>query len=168
MWAQAEGAEDFNAAIREAYRLILQRGIEEPNPTLSRISMRRTPSMDTENPGSTTRTTNPMATEVPGQQQAAKLKALFESLDDNHDGRLCRSDLLRAYGGKSDAAPNMVSPSSDEQGSSGFDDSDAAMGVQQIDDLLEIINTGPELRVNGSRSIGEEEFSAWMLRSGLF
>ena len=167
MWAQAEGAENFNAAIREAYRLILQRGDEEANPTLSRFSMRRTPSMDMENPGSTTRTTNPVATEAPGQQ-AARLKALFESLDDNHDGRLCRSDLLRAYGGKSDAAPNMVNPSNGEQGSSGFDDSDAAMGLQQIEDVLEIINTGPELRVNGSRSIGEEEFSAWMLQSGSF
>lgn len=161
MWAQAEGAESFNAAIREAYRLILDADAEDVKLGQSRLSMRRTPSMDKENPSVTT---NPVASEDP--DKAVRMKALFESLDDNHDGRLCRIDLLKAYGGRSGAAPNGVDPSVDERGTSELDDSDAAMGLEQIDDLLEILNTGPEIRVNGSRSLGQAEFGAWMLRSG--
>lgn len=117
--------------------------------------------MDEDNPSSTT---DPVASEA--HVKATRLKALFESLDDNHDGRLCRIDLLKAYGGRSDAALNTVDPSDGERRSSGFDDSHAAMDLEQIDDVLEILNTGPELRVNGSLSIGEAEFCAWMLRSG--
>ncbi len=50
-------------------------------------------------------------------------------------------DLMQAYGGPGDGS---------------------AMGGEQLDELLEILNTGAEIRVNGSRSIGIEEFATWM------
>jgi hypothetical protein len=40
-----------------------------------------------------------------------------------------------------------------------------AQRAAQVDDLLEIVNTEGELRVNGSRSIGEDEFYAWIGRA---
>ena len=40
-----------------------------------------------------------------------------------------------------------------------------AQRAAQVDDLLEIVNTEGELRVNGGRSIGEDEFYAWIGRA---
>ena len=39
------------------------------------------------------------------------------------------------------------------------------LSAAQVEDLLSIINTGPQLHVNGQLSIGLEEFQIWMKRS---
>ena len=54
-------------------------------------------------------------------------------------------DLLKAFGG--DQARGGV------------------LGAEQVEDLLAIINTGPQLLVNGQTSVGVDEFKAWIKRS---
>jgi Ca2+-binding EF-hand superfamily protein len=80
---------------------------------------------------------------------AEQIKGQFVALDSNSDGRLCRHDLLKAFGwdNQQQQAEQL-----------------AARGAQ-VDDLLEILNTGEEVRVNGSRSIGAGEFEAWLSRA---
>jgi hypothetical protein len=80
------------------------------------------------------------------------LRELFVSLDQTRDGRLCALDLLRAFGG------------GDGPGSSS---SDGVLSEKQVEDLLNVINTGPQLLMNGKLSIGVDEFRAWMGRGGL-
>ena len=78
----------------------------------------------------------------------------FGTLDKNGDKRLDREDLLAAFGWDSGVGP----VSGDRQ-------EELAKRSAQVDDLLEIVNTEGELRVNGSLSIGESEFKAWIGRS---
>ena len=90
-----------------------------------------------------------------GQAAAAgkhlELQEQFVALDANRDGRLDRCDLLAAFGW--DAAD-------EKEGEEGL-----AARSARIDELLEIINTEDELRVNGGLSIGEAEFRQWLARS---
>ena len=78
-----------------------------------------------------------------------ELQEQFAELDANRDGRLDRSDLLAAFG--------WADAKSEET---------LAARSAQIDDLLEVINTDGELRVNGGLSIGEAEFRKWLARAG--
>ena len=77
-----------------------------------------------------------------------ELQQQFAELDANGDGRLDRSDLLAAFG--------WADAKSEET---------LAARSAQIDDLLEVINTDGELRVNGGLSIGEAEFRQWLARA---
>ena len=87
-------------------------------------------------------TENPLAGDILTESAIDKvLREQFVALDSNEDGRLCRSDLLKGFG-------RMLSE-------------------EQVDDLLGIIaDTGShKLLVNGSLSIGLEEFKPWIKRS---
>ena len=77
-----------------------------------------------------------------------ELQEQFAELDANRDGRLDRSDLLAAFGW-----------------ANAKDKGALAARSAQIDDLLEVINIGGELRVNGGLSIGEAEFRQWLARA---
>ena len=139
---ESEGAETFNQAIREVGRVLFdsaERAGTLRKSRYAKVAARSAPG-DTE---------NPLAGAAAGEEEVDELlRADFAALDTNSDGRLCRLDLLRAYGG-----------SAAVDGSGGF------MGAAQVDDLLRCIATGDELRVNGSLSIGVGDFSAWMRRS---
>ena len=80
------------------------------------------------------------------------LRDQFAQLDLNNDGRLSRSELLSAFGWRVD--------SKDSSGGQ------LAAHTSQLDDLLGIINTDGEVRVNGEASISEPEFKAWLGKTG--
>ena len=96
---------------------------------------------------------NPVAGAGAGAETAesAPDKALrleFQTLDANSDGRLCRQDLLRAFGGDGSAS-----------GKGWFSEA-------QVDELLKCIATAqPQILVNGSLSIGLPEYKAWVRRA---
>ncbi len=83
---------------------------------------------------------------------------LFTTLDANGDGRLCRNDLLMAFG----CTTAVSSESNDHEPNHTLT---LAETGTQVDDLLDIVNTAEEVRVNGCRSIGEAEFLAWIKRA---
>jgi hypothetical protein len=78
----------------------------------------------------------------------------FEALDKNQDQRLDRQDLLEAFGW------NLPPPGSEQ-----YKQAELAKRAAQIDQLLEVVNTEGELRVNGSLSISEDEFYTWIGRA---
>jgi hypothetical protein len=133
---ESESAESFNAAIREVATLIKEVAREPLRASPSRLVRASMRGFtDTENP-------------LGGANHAAasdeteadkETRAQFLALDRNNDGRLCRSDLTHAFAG--------------------------ALEQTQVDDLLGVIATGPELRVNGTLSIGLPEFTAWIRRA---
>lgn len=79
----------------------------------------------------------------------------FETLDKNQDHRLDREDLLAAFGWDS---PPPGTGGEQKQ-------AELAKRGAQIDQLLEVVNTEGELRVNGSLSISKQEFDAWIGRA---
>ena len=98
---------------------------------------------------------NPVAGAGAGADTAAEsapekaLRLEFQTLDANSDGRLCRQDLLRAFGGDGSAS-----------GGKGW------FGEAQVDELLKCIATAqPRILVNGSLSIGLPEYKAWVRRA---
>eukprot|EP01046_Picozoa_sp_COSAG06_P044953 COSAG06_NODE_6138_length_3090_cov_1.656971_3_plen_169_part_00 len=90
-----------------------------------------------------------------------QISTLFTALDANGDGRLCRSDLLMAFG----FTPAYSSTSAESKDHEPTHTSTLAETGTQVDDLLDIINTAEEVRVNGRRSISEAEFLAWIKRA---
>ena len=146
---ESESAEAFNVAIREAGAALHQAANIGPiNVPISASSSTTVGNYDT--------TENP----VSGTGMAAAERVYredFDDLDTNNDGRLCAIDLLRACGSKGEIISSATG--ADMGSSSGW------MSHAQATELLECIATGPEIRVNGSLSIGFEEYKAWMCRS---
>ena len=152
---ESESAESFNHAIRAVASLIVE---AEEAGSLRKSRMSRVRSSAKHDgkvaDGTTAAADNPLAGAESGRSSETPLekalRELFVALDENSDGRLCAADLLKAFGGD---------PQQREQSSGGV------LSAAQVEDLLSIINTGPQLHVNGQLSIGLEEFQIWMKRS---
>ena len=148
---ESESAETFNSAIREAGEALLD-AAETGTLRASRI---RLPGKGAGSAGDTdgaVSVENPVAgAGADTAAESAQDKALrldFQTLDANSDGRLCRQDLLRAFGGDGSAS-----------GKGWF-------GEAQVDELLKCIATAqPRILVNGSASIGLPEYKAWIRRA---
>jgi hypothetical protein len=135
---ESESAGSFNAAIREAATALLD-ATENGNLRASRA-------VRSDSSRGIDQSTNPLegAAVVSAANQA--LRRDFDALDANKDGRLCTADLLRSTGSIG--------------GACGW------LSEEQVDDLLGIVATGPEMiRVNGRLSIGFEEYRAWVRRN---
>ena len=78
----------------------------------------------------------------------------------NNHGRLNRSDLLRAFGRPLESGDDGPAAGADE-GATAVE----GISARQVDELLSVIATGSEVRINGSLSVGPAEFEAWVRRA---
>eukprot|EP01046_Picozoa_sp_COSAG06_P012855 COSAG06_NODE_766_length_12468_cov_14.138076_5_plen_336_part_00 len=149
---ESESAETFNSAIREAGEALLD-AAETGTLRASRIVRPGEGAGSAGDTGGAVSVENPVVGAGAGADTAesASDKALrleFQTLDANSDGRLCRQDLLRAFGGDGSAS-----------GKGWFSEA-------QVDELLKCIATAqPQILVNGSLSIGLPEYKAWVRRA---
>ena len=148
---ESESAETFNNAIREAGEALLD-AAESGTLRASRIARPGKGAGSAGDTGGAVSVENPVAGAGAGADTAAEsapdkaLRLEFQTLDANSDGRLCRQDLQRAFGG-------------DGSGKGWF-------GEAQVDELLKCIATAqPRILVNGSLSIGLPEYKEWVRRA---
>jgi hypothetical protein len=157
---ESESRESFNSAIREAGQALVT---EKATALAARArSSRADPSSSFSSEG-VADVANPLsgaATTVGGSSRTVVSRLEFASLDSNNYGRLNRSDLLKAFGRPLEPGDDGATVAADEGGV-------AVDGIsaRQVDELLSVIATGSEVRINGSLSIGPAEFEAWMRRA---